>query len=66
MAYETKVILRGLANQIALAKTAKQAFEMVRSTAEVEGLKIPEMEEVKKQLLVDDSETDAKESETRS
>ena len=56
MAYETKVILRGLANQIALAKTAKQAFEMVRSTAEVEGLKIPEMEEVKRQLLGEDSE----------
>ena len=62
MAYETKVILRGLANQIALAKTAKQAFEMVRSSAQVEGLTIPDMEEVRKQLLLGDQKIDSDEN----
>ena len=56
MAYETKVILRSLVNQIALAKTVKQAFNMVRSTAEVEGLVIPEFEQVRKELLAEESE----------
>ena len=56
MAYETKVILRSLANQIALAKTAKQAFEMVRSAAEVEGLKIPDYEEIRKLLSSDEND----------
>ena len=55
MAYETKVILRSLANQIALAKTPKQAFEMVRTTAQVEGLTIPDIEKVREQLLGEDS-----------
>ena len=58
MAYETKVILRSLANQIALAKTTRQAFEMVRTAAQVEGLTIPDMDSVKKQLLVFDSIAD--------
>ena len=56
MAYETKVILRSLANQVALAKSTKQAFDMIRSAAEVEGLKIPEMEEVRRQFLGEDAE----------
>ena len=56
MAYETKVILRSLANQIALAKTPKQAFEMVRTTAQVEGLTIPDIEKVREQLLGKESE----------
>jgi len=47
MAYETKVILMLLANQVATAKTVKQAFEMIRSAAQVEGLKIPDYEEVR-------------------
>ena len=51
MAYETKVILMLLANQVALAKTTKQAFEMIRSAAQVEGLSIPEFEEVRAALL---------------
>ena len=54
MAYETKVILRSLANQIALAKTTKQAFEMVRTMAQVEGLAIPAYEEVKAELEIED------------
>ena len=51
MAYETKVILMMLANQVALAKTTKQAFEMIRSAAQVEGLSIPEFEQVRAALM---------------
>ena len=50
MAYETKVILMSLANQVALAKTTKQAFEMIRSAAQVEGLTIPDYEIVRANL----------------
>jgi len=50
MAYETKVILRLLANQVALAETLEQAFEMIRTAAQVEGLIIPDLEEVRKEL----------------
>ena len=56
MAYETKVILMLLANQVALAKTTKQAFEMIRSAAQVEGLTIPEYEELRALLLGEESE----------
>ena len=57
MAYETKVILMMLANQIAMAKTTKQAFEMVRSAAQVEGLVIPDYEELRA-LLLGEEETE--------
>jgi len=50
MAYETKVILQSLANQIALAKTTKQAYEMVRISAQVEGLSVPEYEVLRERL----------------
>ena len=50
MAYETKVILRMLANQVALAETTEQAFEMIRSAAQVEGVAIPEYDQVRKEL----------------
>ena len=56
MAYETKVILMSLANQVALAKTAKQAFEMIRSAAQVEGLVIPDFEEVRAAILGEEAE----------
>ena len=55
--YETKVILRSLANQIALATSPKQAFEMVRSCAEAEGMVIPEYDKIRTQLLGEESET---------
>ena len=58
MAYETKVILMMLANQVALAKTTKQAFEMIRSAAQVEGLSIPEFEQVRAALLSEDESAD--------
>ena len=47
MAYETKAILRGLANQIALAKPVKQAYEMIKGAADVEGISLPAYEEAK-------------------
>ena len=56
MAYETKVILMSLANQVALAKTAKQAFEMIRSAAQVEGLSIPDMDVVRQNILGGEAE----------
>ena len=51
MAYETKVILMSLANQVAMAKTTKQAFEMIRSAAEVEGVSIPDYEVVRAKFM---------------
>jgi len=60
MAYETKVILMSLANQVALAKTTKQAFEMIRSVAQVEGLTIPDIEKVRARIM---GEEDADEQE---
>ena len=51
MAYETKVILMMLANQVALAKTTRQAFEMIRSAAQVEGVSIPDYETVRAALM---------------
>ena len=51
--YETKVILMSLASQIALAKTAKQAYEMVRIAAQVEGLTIPDIEKMQEKIIGD-------------
>ena len=51
MAYETKVILKSLANQISMAKSVKQAYKMVKDMAEVEGMKLPSFEESKKALI---------------
>ena len=60
MAYETKVILKGLANQISMAKSVKQAYKMVKSVAEVEGLKLPTFEESKMAFTEeDDAEQEA-------
>ena len=56
MAYETKVILRSLANQVVLAKSKKQVFELIRSMAQVEGLSIPVYEELQAELGVRDEE----------
>ena len=58
MTYETKVILMSLANQVALAKTTKQAFEMIRAAAQVEGLSIPEFEEIREKFASDEFEAD--------
>ena len=58
MAYETKVILMSLANQVALANTTKQAFEMIRSAAQVEGLSIPDYEKIRAKFMNDDRMND--------
>ena len=49
--YETKVILMSLANQVALAKSTKQAFEMIRMAAQIEGLSIPDFDSLREALL---------------
>ena len=54
MAYETKVILKSLANQISTAKSVKQAYKMVKDAAEVEGLKMPSFDETRKAFTEDD------------
>jgi len=52
MAYETKVILTMIANQVALAKSTKQAFEFIRTMAHVEDdVFIPTYEETRAKLL---------------
>ena len=58
MAYETKVILMSLAGQIAFAKTAKQAYEMVRVVAQVEGVAIPDIDSYRAMLAESESESE--------
>ena len=48
MAYETKVILKMMASQIAKAKSLKEAYLFVADAANTEGLEIPSYEEAKK------------------
>ena len=56
MAFETKVILKSLANQISMAKSVKQAYKIVKDVAEVDGMKLPSFEESKKALTEEDDE----------
>jgi len=56
MAYETKVILQLLADHIALAKNTKQAYEIIRSAAEVEGLTLPDFDTKRAALLGEEEE----------
>ena len=48
MAYETKVILKMLANHIARAKSIEEIYLFVEDAANAEGFKIPSFEEAKK------------------
>jgi hypothetical protein len=50
MAYETKVILALLAQQIAKAETLEEAYKAVEMAANVEGVNLPSYEELKKQF----------------
>jgi uncharacterized protein (DUF302 family) len=50
MAYETKVILVLLAQQIGKAKSLKEAYNAVMEAANVEGVKIPTYDEYKEKL----------------
>jgi len=50
MAYETKVILSLLANQVAKAKSLEEAYMAIVDAANVEGLALPDYDEVQKKL----------------
>jgi len=48
--YETKVILALLAEKIANAETIEEIYFAVQTAASVEGLKLPEYVDLKKQV----------------
>ena len=50
MAYETKVILALLSQQIGRAKTIKEAYTLVVQAANIEGFQLPSYEEFQKEL----------------
>ena len=50
MAYETKVILMLLAQQIATSKTLEEAYQAIARAANVEGIILPSFDEFKKEL----------------
>lgn len=50
MAYETKVILALLAQQVAKAESVKEAYTMIVQAANVEGVELPTYEEMVKRL----------------
>ena len=50
MAYETKVILILLAQQIAQAKSLEEAYAAIQMAANAEGLQLPPMDEMLRQL----------------
>jgi len=50
MAYETKVILTLLAQQIGNAESVQEAYEYVVRAASVEGVQLPSFEEWKKEV----------------
>ena len=50
MAYETKVLLNLLAQQMALLDTAEEAYQAVAMAASVEGVDLPSYAEMKAKL----------------
>ena len=50
MAYETKVILTLLAQQLAQAESAREAYAFVARAANVEGLQLPSYDDLRKEL----------------
>ena len=56
MAYETKAILRLVANHIVLAKDLEQAYELVRDAAQTEGMSLPAYKDAKKKFLGEEQE----------
>ena len=50
MAYETKVILKLLANQVARAESLEEAYIFIAEAANVEGLEVPSYEEAKRKF----------------
>ena len=50
MAYETKVILSLLAQQVAKAKSLEEAYMAIADAANVEGLSLPDYDEAQKKI----------------
>ena len=51
MAYETKVILTLLSQQIGRARNIKEAYTIIVKAANFEGVKLPSYEDFQKELL---------------
>lgn len=60
MAYETKVILRPLARQVAKADSLEEAYEAITLAASVDGLEMPSYEQERKSLKGDNKNIDKK------
>jgi hypothetical protein len=56
MAYETKVIMALLAQQVGKAKTVKEAYSAIVKAANVEGVKLPSYEEYLTELEAEAAE----------
>ena len=50
MAYETKVILTLLAQQLVQAESTREAYAFVARAANVEGLQLPPYDDLRKEL----------------
>jgi len=58
MAYDTKVFLKLISQQIALSDSVKSAYKAVQLAASVEGVQLPNYEDCKKSLREDDENTE--------
>jgi len=50
MAYDTKLIVKLIAQGIAKCDTVKEAYRYVKNAASVEGMELPTYEEMKEEL----------------
>lgn len=53
MAYDTKVFLKLISQQIAMSDSVKSAYKAVQLAASVEGMELPPYEECRKMLKED-------------
>jgi len=58
MAYETKVLLSLISQQVARAKSVKEIYSIIVNAANVEGLQLPSYEEIQKSIKDMDDSTD--------
>ena len=58
MAFETKVILESVLNQVVLAKDLEQAYKLIAKMAKVEGMNVPSYSDAKAELNVKDNDND--------
>ena len=47
---ETKVLLMSIAQHIALSKSTRQAYSIVRRMAQAEGMSVPDFDEIRAEL----------------